>query len=160
MDFKEFALSAVFGAILTALGVAIKHNFEREKIRFELKIDILRELWKAVFELQNSAINLRPQGDFETLTDDVRERRLARHDKAKTACWETIRHNKPFYPESIHDIADRLLMACVIEGSAYAEHADHRDSNYWDESVKAARSIKALADETYQAIRNEVERDF
>lgn len=160
MDFKEFALSAIFGAILTALGVAIKHNFEREKIRFELKIEILRELWKAVFELQNSAINLRPQGDFEPLTPEVKQRRLSRHDKAKTACWETIRHNKPFYPEAIHDISDRLLTACVGEGSAYAQESDHRDSRYWDESVDAARTIKLLADETYQAIRREVERDF
>ncbi len=161
----EIALSAVVAAVTALLVARLTHEYAKDKMRVEIKIEILRELWKTLFDLHHAAINLRPVGDTVDPNESEKERqdcRLQKYLDAAHACWKVIRHNKPFYPREIHDIADELLQKALREALEYDlmspdQNVRNYSKDYWDNATKNIDSIKQIVNRAERAIRKEVE---
>lgn len=158
-------IGVVVGVLSTLLATHFRHKYELAKVRFDIKVNILRELWKTLFDLHHAAINLRPVGNSYDPNEPEEERqirRLQKYHEAAQACWKVIRHNKPFYPRMIHDIADELLQKALREALEFDITSPHPNVRsyteaYWENATKNIASIKQIVDKEEIAIRRELE---
>ncbi len=119
-----FVVLALGGIAAGYFLAYFKYVFDAEMARFEFKRNILRDLWEATFYAASAAKNLAPSFGITDPNETVAKRveRLlpdysAKYNKARGI----MQFNQPFYPKTLYDSADKLLIECFSLGRFVAD---------------------------------------
>lgn len=173
------ALSALFTIIvtlvLTALGWRVKQSQEMQiralqsqldvqvhahKLTFDTEFRILSDLWFKLVDLREATISLRPKLDKalreDETYDDRKQKRLQTFSEKYEEYKNVVQKNKPFYPQSIHDAAFKVMRLAAGEADAYEiRDPDRRPLNadYWKQALEHRLAIITESETVCEAIR-------
>jgi hypothetical protein len=90
---------------------------------------------------------------------DRKNRRLELLEKSMNEFEQEVYLNKPFYPETIHELLLQLRVEAHMEGIQFAQTSPYpRDpnylENYWNNADENCKKINALTDKLCDAIRH------
>ena len=150
---------------LEGLKSELNARFFAHTMRFEKEFHVYEEIWKALLELRNATMKLRPVGDFidPNETDEERKRkRLERFGKAFDAFYPVVYENRPFLPSEVFNRLEESLKVMNSEASDYVRRRDEPDQprydpKYWEKAEANAEKILKQTDAICEAIRRRIE---
>jgi hypothetical protein len=101
---------------LEALRAELGRRHTVHKLQFEMEFQLYRELWKALVDLRAKAI-VTPVLDrmpAEKDISDVYEERFEEARKAFNCAKRLFHDHRPFYHESVTQVAESVLSECQI----------------------------------------------
>ena len=144
----------------------VRHELARRQVAFaeqyRAELEVYRELWERLVEVQKRAQQLRPMLDVglgpDESEDDRKVKRLNDFGSAFNAFTAVVWQRRPFYPEEIH--VELRKLATLIQGEAIDyRHGDPKlDSEYWRNAQASLEKIGSQIDNVCVAIRQRLVR--
>ena len=138
------------------LDAEIQSSVYISQKQLEHEYDIYQNVWASLIELKNATMQLRPLMDYvdpkKTREEVIRERLQVFGEKYNQFA-AVILHNKPFYPQSVFDVLDRVIEKCRHE-SIDSEYIERNNSEYYKEAQENRQEIIGLIDNACTKIRD------
>lgn len=144
----------------------VRHELSRRHVAFaeqyRAELEVYRELWEKLMEVQRHAQQLRPMLDVGLAPgeseQDRKTKRLNDFSSAFNAFTAVVWQRRPFYPEEIHVELRRL--ARIIHGEAidYQYGNPTFDADYWREAQANLEKIGEQIENVCVAIRQRLVR--
>jgi len=159
----DFSIVLTFaGGLLAGFILAyFKYLFDAEKSRFDFRTKILREVWETVLFAKSLSVNLDPKLG-ESAEGETREqwvsKRLEEYSEAYVKAKRIVRFNEPFYPKTIHDLANELLLEAHMNAKLVGSASPDRLNDYWQRIKDYKTKMDSLSDQLCEAIRKDANR--
>ena len=125
--------------------------------QYRREVDVYREVWEHLIEVQNAANALRPMLDTglapKETAESRKQERLAAFGEAFNNFTAVVWRRRPFYPEAVH--MELRKLADIV----YGEAIDYRfgdpimDNKYWRQADVNAKRTGAQIDNICEVIR-------
>lgn len=151
---------AVWTIILSALVASLTTLFvEKSKLKNRLRLEneykILMELWAKAYLLKSRANNLRPMHDQHNPDESGEQRKQRRLELFTTAMDDFMNEmylNKPFYPQRIYDLLNKLRVEAHMEAWGYNEEFPDT-TKYFESAKENTKKINDIVDQLCGVIR-------
>ncbi len=131
------------------------------KLQFETEFQAFQEIWKKLLGLRNQTLSLRPIIDIGAQSAEEFEERKKQRLKDFTDSFNDFvllaETNKPFYPQSIWNELEALILIVRKEAVGYSFGDPDDGKKYWDEALANRDKILAKIDLICEAIRNRID---
>jgi len=148
---------------------ALKSSLEKRnyisKTRFDLEIDVYRQLSESVVAMVSDNSALFPFGMVREPKDEEARNTFYRENYARAgASYNTansaINRNAPFIPESLHklftDIADKCRIQLIMFGEIKIHNPSEGDGQFYRECCERTKTINAELDTLMIALRSHI----
>jgi len=127
------------------------------KARYEREMKIYEELWPKLCALKEAVLSLRPVMEAAPEAGETKEQRDEKRRqaylKAVRAAWESVEHNRPFYPPELWQELRKLLDLCWHEAVGWRRGDNSRFRDYWEEAIQNSKAINDQVDAISDSIR-------
>jgi len=150
---------------LEGLKSQLNAKFHAQTVRFEKEFHVYEKIWKALLEIKNSTVKLRPISDTvdsRVSEEDRKRERLERFGKAFDCFYPAVYENKPFFPPDIFTRLEQLLILMNVESHGYSARSpdpNHPlyDSKYFDTAEANAEKIREETEAICELMRQKIE---
>lgn len=148
---------------------ALKSNLEKRnyisKARFDLEIEIYRQLSETVVTMVSDSSALFPFGGAREPKDEKERDRFYRENYSRStqsfnAANSAINRNAPFIPEQFHkmftDIADKCRIQLIMFGELKIHNPSEGDGQFYRECCERTKVINDELDVLMAALRSHI----
>lgn len=131
---------------------------EVHKVQFEKEFEVYKALWPVLIKLRNATHSLRPifevykSGETE---EEKRNKKWEEFIKPFNECLEMFEQNKPFYPEDIFKIIEKVVQTSRKESSQFM-HMPKSEEDYYNNAEKHMDLIISRIDTICTLIRKRI----
>ncbi|MEV3817092.1 hypothetical protein RI537_13350 [Aeromonas salmonicida] len=126
------------------------------QLQLEHEYKIYQEIWVLLVELKSATLRLRPTMDYvdpdQSQEERIRERLQVFSDRFKSV-HKALEHHRPFYPNEIYRVLDRVFEKCHHE-SIDSEYIARNNIEYYKEARQNQQEIIDLINSACDAIRS------
>lgn len=148
---------------------AIKSNLEKRnyisKTRFDLEIEVYRQLSETVVTMVSDSSALFPFGGAREPKDEKERDKFYRENYSRAAqsyntAHSAINRNTPFIPEQFHkmftDIADKCRIQLIMFGELKIHNPSEGDGQFYRECCERTNVVNAELDALMTALRSHI----
>ena len=150
-----------YANLLASTRAELSAQINTHGFRYEKEYEVLDSLTELLVEVRDAALSLRPVADYvdpNKSEDEIKQERLERFVKARSALYLKCERKRPFFPDEIYRLITEVRKTAISESIQYR----HRDSSgkdwlkYWDDAEKNQAEIASKADAAMEKIRERI----